>query len=473
MTFRNSFGIEAERDETTGVIDPVLEHEQGTIEPAEELEADEGGIQETALPGDHGDPIRLYLREMGKVPLLTARQEVEIGQRIESGQIELRELLAGIPMVVRTLLETADRVRKGAQPAEEVVLLPDGADLDDKELRPVMRAFGRIRRLDQEIARLRESLSDRRLSAETRKNYTRWIAQNRRSIQQTVAGIPLKPSLLDGLMAGVRTVCEEGDAGRQAGLPAAELRALYTRIRAADDRVRQAKREMTEANLRLVVSVAKRYLRSGVPLLDLVQEGNLGLLKAVDRFQYRRGFKFSTYATWWIRQAITRAIADRGRTIRIPVHMVETLNKVSRVGRALTAELGREPTAEELARHTRVPAAKIKHVLDSARRPVSLETPVGEDAALGQFIEDTSVGSPADGILTQDLTEQMAHALERLNPRERDVLRLRFGIGDERSHTLEEVGARFALTRERIRQIEAEALRKLRQRPDLKVFVEN
>jgi RNA polymerase primary sigma factor len=248
---------------------------------------------------------------------------------------------------------------------------------------------------------------------------------------------------------------------------------LLDRITGAEVRVRQAKREMIEANLRLVVSVAKRYLRSGLPLLDLVQEGNLGLLKAVDRFQYRRGFKFSTYATWWIRQAITRAIADRGRTIRIPVHMVETLNKVSRVGRSLTGELGREPTPEELAKRVRIPARKIKLVLDSARKPVSLETPVGEDAALGQFIEDTTAGSPADEVMTQDLTAQMERALGRLTARERDVLRLRFGIGDERSHTLEEVGARFALTRERIRQIEAQALRKLRQRGDLKVFVEN
>jgi RNA polymerase primary sigma factor len=476
MTFR---GLEQDNDqiESTPALAPRLESEglEPTLHALDEAgdEPDTEAIAENHLPGDDSDPVRLYLREMGKVRLLTARQEVEIGRRIEQGQIELRAALVAIPMAVRLLLETSDRLRKGEISPEEIVLLPEGGEIDEKELRVVLRGFARIRRLDLEVARLQQSLADRRLATATRRNYLAWIAENRAAIQKVVAGLPLKPGFVENLVARVRAVAEHGDTRRQAGVPLGELRSLLARITGAEARVRQAKREMIEANLRLVVSVAKRYLRSGLPLLDLVQEGNLGLLKAVDRFQYRRGFKFSTYATWWIRQAITRAIADRGRTIRIPVHMVETLNKVSRVGRSMMGELGREPTAEELARRVRMPAKKIKLVLDSARKPVSLETPVGEDAALGQFIEDTSTGSPAEGVMSQALAEQMDRALGRLTQRERDVLRLRFGIGDERSHTLEEVGERFALTRERIRQIEAQALRKLRQRNDLRVFVEN
>ena len=240
--------------------------------------------------------------------------------------------------------------------------------------------------------------------------------------------------------------------------------------------MRQAKRELMEANLRLVVSVAKRYLGSDLSLLDLVQEGNIGLMKAVDRFQYRRGFKFSTYATWWIRQAITRAIADHSRTIRIPVHMVETLNRISRVNRGLVNEMGREATPEELAQRTGVPAKKVRLILESSRKPLSLETPIGEDSELGDFLEDKSAGSPNESLLNQDLTTQVERALSTLSPKEKEILRLRFGIGEEGEHTLEEVGQRFAVTRERIRQIEAKALRKLRhplRGRNLRAFVEN
>jgi RNA polymerase primary sigma factor len=308
--------------------------------------------------------------------------------------------------------------------------------------------------------------------------------------------MPLKPSFIEDIVARVRRhgdriqrLAAEARRSRtaavtrelqalqeEAGVPRKDLLALLDQIGRSDRVVRQAKRELMEANLRLVVSVAKRYLGSDLSLLDLVQEGNIGLMKAVDRFQYRRGFKFSTYATWWIRQAITRAIADHSRTIRIPVHMVETLNRISRVNRNLINEMGREPTPEELAQRTGVPAKKVRLILESSRKPLSLETPIGEDSELGDFLEDKSAGSPNDSLLTQDLTVQVERALATLSTKEKEILRLRFGIGEEGEHTLEEVGKRFAVTRERIRQIEAKALRKLRhplRGRNLRAFVES
>jgi RNA polymerase primary sigma factor len=463
MTFRETEDIDRDQAAPTGEAEGL---ELVVVdEEAEEEETEEG---EPAVHEE--DPVRLYFHEMGKVRLLTARQEVEIGQRIEASQKELRRALAAVPMALRRLLELGEQIRKGEVGADEVILLPEGGEVGGKEVKHLQLALARIRRLDGEIARLRASL-ERRVSAATRTNYVKWIAANRHAIQDVVAELSLSPALVDRLVIEVREAA--GRRGADTGATPAELRERLAEIDRHDARVRQAKRELIEANLRLVVSIAKRYVRSGVPLLDLVQEGNLGLLKAVDRFQYRRGFKFSTYATWWIRQAITRAIADRGRTIRIPVHMVEALNKISRVSRSMTTELGREPTAEELARRTHMPAKKIRGILDSARHPLSLEMPVGEDSSLGELLRDTSMSSPTDELLTQDLSDQVERALDGLTQRERDVLRLRFGIGAEGGLTLEEVGERFALTRERIRQIEAQALRKLRHGRTLRAFAEN
>ena len=496
MTFRET----SREMETTDVMPPALAAEEPVAPVLAEEEAEElPPIPEealTPLPAKGEDPVRLYLKEIGKVPLLTAQQEVQIGRRIEVGQIALRRALSGIPMAVRALLDVGDRLRHGEMPADDVMVLAEGGELEPKAVRPVQLAFARVRRLERKIVRLEESLTDKRRSAASRAAVLRTIGVHREAIQKIAAEMPLKPALIDDLVGKMRRHCrrlnELADEVRrnrtaggtrelkqreqEAGLPRKTLGVLLQQIEESDRTVRQAKRELMEANLRLVVSVAKRYLGSDLSLLDLVQEGNIGLMKAVDRFQYRRGFKFSTYATWWIRQAITRAIADHSRTIRIPVHMVETLNRISRVNRSLVNEMGREPTPEELAQHTGVPARKVRLILESSRKPLSLETPIGEDSELGDFLEDKSAGSPNDSLLNQDLTTQVERALAMLSPKEKEILRLRFGIGEEGEHTLEEVGKRFAVTRERIRQIEAKALRKLRhplRGRNLRAFIEN
>jgi RNA polymerase primary sigma factor len=465
---------------------PPAEEEEAA--PAVELEEVSALTEEQLRPSapEGEDPVRIYLKEIGKVRLLTADEEVSIGRRIEVGQIALRRALGSIPMAVDRLLGMVERLRREEMSIDDLILLPEGGELAPEEVKPILATFGRIRRLVREIARLEEALLDRRRSKTSRASYHQWIARDRESIQGLVEKLPLKPILLDELVADIRRAAERMRAlprGKElralestVGLGRRALMAALGEIERHDRVVRQAKKELMEANLRLVVSVAKRYLGSELSLLDLVQEGNIGLMKAVDRFQYRRGFKFSTYATWWIRQAITRAIADHSRTIRIPVHMVETLNRISRVNRTMVNEIGREPTPEELAQRTGVPAKKVRLILESSRKPLSLETPIGEDSELGDFLEDKTADSPNDTLISQDLTTQVERALSTLSPKEKEILRLRFGIGEEGEHTLEEVGKRFSVTRERIRQIETKALRKLRhplRGRALRAFVEN
>jgi len=465
-------------------VEPETEAPEVSVAPEETPTLPEEALRPSAPEGE--DPVRIYLKEIGKVPLLTAAQEVAIGRRIEAAQVRLRGALGNIPMAVEKLLTLMDRIRRGEVPLDDVILLPDGGEPEPEQLKPIFATFGRIRRLERETQRLQSALRDKRRSAASRANYNKWIAENRAAIRGLAEKLPLKPALVDEIVTDIRRLAERmrdlrsGQDLRaietQVGLRRKPLMAALSEIERHDRVVRQVKKELMEANLRLVVSVAKRYLGSELGLLDLVQEGNLGLMKAVDRFQYRRGFKFSTYATWWIRQAITRAIADHSRTIRIPVHMVETLNRISRVNRALVNEMGREPTPEELARRTGVPARKVRLILESSRKPLSLETPIGEDSDLGDFLEDKTAESPNETLITQDLTTQVERALSMLSPKEKEILRLRFGIGDEGEHTLEEVGRRFSVTRERIRQIETKALRKLRhplRGRALKAFVEN
>ena len=477
MTFR-----EPVSDITHEVSKAPVASEEPTAEALEETPA----VAEEALqplPARGEDPVRLYLKEIGKVPLLSARQEVEIGQRIEKGQIRLRRALVGIPMAVRALSEVGDRLRRQQIDPEDVIVLPEGGEPDAEEIKAVLNGFARIRRLSREIDRLQLALADKRRSATTRANYQKWITANREAIQKIVADMPLKPALIDQLVGSVRRHCQKINAlaeqvrskrtrgalrtlhalEEEAGLARRPLQAGTLEIDESDRIVRQAKRELMEANLRLVVSVAKRYLGSDLSLLDLVQEGNIGLMKAVDRFQYRRGFKFSTYATWWIRQAVARAIADKGRTIRMPVHVVEKLNKINRIERKLVTELGREPTIPEISAAVGIAEPEVEHIKRSAQTPVSLEKPVGDDdeSEFGQFIADDNAPSPEDSAELSLRHEALQGVLNTLTYRERRVLELRYGLDGEQPRTLDEVGRTFNVTRERIRQIENQSLQKL------------
>ena len=488
-------------DEVLETLDlPVATEVDSRLEvAADEVEVppeEEEPVEERLSPED---PVRLYLREIGRIALLTSEQEVDLGQRIERGQERVRRAIMAVPMVRGALIELGERLRRREAAPDQFLEALDGTELPEAEFRRVLTLFTHIRRLDRELTEL-EASRGRARKAESRKAIQEWIGQNHQERVRLLGNLPLKPLVVDRWVSRVRSLTQEltglareiertPDTARkielrrrgrvieaEVGLPHRRVVGLLRDLDAGEFEMRQAKKALMEANLRLVVSIAKRYLNHDMPLLDLIQEGNIGLMKAVDRFKYRRGFKFSTYATWWIRQAITRSIADHARTIRIPVHMIETLNRLARVNRGLFQELGREPTPEEIAKRSDLPLRKVRLILESCKKPLSLETPIGEDSDLGDFLEDKRTPSPSDSLLTQDLTTQVERALAGLTQKEADILRLRFGIGEEGEHTLEEVGQRFDVTRERIRQIEAKALRKLRsplRGRGLRSFVEN
>jgi RNA polymerase primary sigma factor len=422
-----------------------------------ELEPEEAP-EEVRPAAEDGDLVRVYLKHIGKRALLKAKDEQEIGLRIEQARGELQAALGAIPVARQALVDLAAKVRVGETPAAELILLPDGGELKKDNVEPVLKALAGVQRLA-----------------------TRGPENVDAKIGNRLRDLPIRPSLIDEIVGELRHIHEECAAiaerpagpertaarralEARAGMSMRSFQSRYRDVREREEVEREAKRQLLESNLRLVVSIAKRHANRGLSMLDLIQEGNIGLMKAVDRFQFRRGFKFSTYATWWIRQSISRAIADYGRTIRLPVHVIESLNRLQRERRALAAELGREPTPMELSRRMQVKVGKIELLLDAARHPASLDQPIGEgeETELGHLVRDAGARSPEETAMQGELASEVERAMAPLNDREREVMRLRFGLGTEREHTLEEIGRRLSITRERVRQLEAQALKKMR-----------